>query len=131
MKTIMLVDDEGALRRLVHITLGGDTRYRFVQADNGADAIRRARVEPVDLVLLDVAMPGMDGFDTCKALRELPVGRRPRVVMLSARSGEGDRERARTLGAEGYIVKPFSPLSLLDCVGRMMVSTRSTSAPAA
>ena len=120
MKSILLVDDEAAMRRLVQITLGDAMRYRILHAPDGAQALDTLRQTPVDLVLLDVHMPVMDGFRTCEGVRELPGDRQPRVVMLTARASQADRERGRAVGADDYLCKPFSPMALLDCVDRLL-----------
>ncbi len=123
MATILLVDDEPAMRRLVEITLNSPGRFRFLHAANGEEALRLARSEPVDLVLLDVAMPGIDGFAVCQALNRLPADHRPRVFMLTARNTEADRAHGRACGAAKYFTKPFSPLALLESVERSLGST--------
>jgi CheY-like chemotaxis protein len=127
MKTVLLVDDEPAVRRLLEVTLGNGTRNRFVHAENGAEAIQKARTEPVDLAVLDVGMPGADGFAVCEALKSLPRERRPRVVMLTAHNSQADQARGRAAGADSYFAKPFSPLSLLDCVERMLGAEHAAS----
>ncbi len=116
MHTVMLVDDNPAVRRLVHVTLGAGTRFRILHAENGAEALKIAQTQPVDVVLLDVAMPGADGYTVCRALKALPPLTRPIVFMLTARASQSDRARAREVGADDFLTKPFSPVALLDRV---------------
>lgn len=130
MKTILLVDDHEATRRLVQLTLGGAARYRVLQAADGPTAVRIASEQQVDLVLLDVAKGGMDGFAVSRTLAELPAHRRPRVVMLTASAGPADRERARSAGAIGFVAKPFSPIALLDGVRRILSPERAAATAA-
>lgn len=118
-KTVMLVEDESAMRRLVDMTLGSG-RYHVLQAADGESALRLVTKVRVDLALVDVAMPGVDGFAVCERLKALPAEVRPRVVMLTARATPHDRERGRIAGADDYVAKPFSPVALLDCVQRLL-----------
>jgi DNA-binding response OmpR family regulator len=119
MKTVMLVEDERAMRRLVEITLGSG-RYHVLAVGDGESALRLAATTHVDLALVDVAMPGMDGFTVCQRLKALSAEARPHVVMLTAHASPSDRERGRFAGADDYVAKPFSPVSLLDCVRRLL-----------
>jgi|SRR5579884_787905 DNA-binding response OmpR family regulator len=119
-KTVLLVDDDPALRRLVHITLGGGSRYRIVHAEDGASALKLACAQRVDLALLDVSMPGVDGFTLCRALKSLPVEARPVVAMLTAHTSQADRAKGKAAGADEYLGKPFSPSELLDTVDRLL-----------
>jgi CheY-like chemotaxis protein len=123
-KTVLLVDDEAAIRRLVQLTLGDASRFRILHAADGAAALEVVRANAVDLVLLDVHMPVLDGFRTCEALARLPAGRRPRIVMLTARASQTDQERGRAAGADHYLTKPFSPIGLLDCLDRILADER-------
>ena len=128
MKTVLLVDDEAAMRRLVQLTLGDASRFRILHAADGAQALEMIRTTRVDLVLLDVHMPVLDGFRTCEALAKLPDGHRPRIVMLTARASQADRDRGRAAGADDYLSKPFSPIGLLDCLDRMLADERRVAA---
>jgi DNA-binding response OmpR family regulator len=122
MKTVLLVDDEAALRRLVEKTLGGGARYRVLHAADGEQAIELTKKTDVSVVLLDVHMPGLDGFQTCQAIAQLPSAHRPKIVMLTARASLADRARGLSAGADEYLSKPFSPMSLLACLDRMLAA---------
>jgi two-component system phosphate regulon response regulator PhoB len=115
MKTILVVDDEPILRMLVSTTMA-DTEYRVMEASNGESARRLVATEKPDLILLDWTMPGMTGLDLATALRADPATRHIAIVMLTAKGQERDRARAANLGVTGYLVKPFSPLELMDRV---------------
>ena len=102
--TILLVDDEEAIQKLLTFPLERDG-YRVVQARDGEEALRRFGDEEVDLVVLDVMLPKLDGLEVCKRLRtqsSVP------IIMLTARGEELDKVLGLELGADDYITKPFS-----------------------
>jgi DNA-binding response OmpR family regulator len=102
--TILLVDDEDSIQTLLTYPLERDG-YRVVQARDGEDALRRFAEEDVDLVVLDVMLPRLDGLEVCKRLRSqsnVP------IIMLTARGEELDKVLGLELGADDYITKPFS-----------------------
>lgn len=121
--TILLADDETHLRTLVRTTLE-DPRYRIVEASNGTAALELARRERPDLVVLDLMMPGLTGLEVLERLRVEPDTARVPIVMLTATGQEKDRVRALALGADAYLVKPFSPLELLQTVESLRERTR-------
>ncbi len=107
-QTILIVDDEprtGAVRQ-DELDLEG---YITLEANDGLQALEKVRDYNPDLVLLDVEMPGLDGFETLKRLREMSDAA---VIMLTVRSDEEDRIRGLDLGADDYVTKPFSPREL-------------------
>lgn len=109
-KRILVVDDEPRMRRFVRMNLDLEG-YEVLEADNGLVALERVRDDLPDLVLLDAAMPEMDGFETLERIRE--VSQVP-VIMLTVKSDEADRIRGLDLGADDYVTKPFSPRELLS-----------------
>lgn len=119
MKTILIADDEEHLRLLVRKTLESEN-YRILEASDGRRALELARKERPDLVILDWMMPESPGIEVLKALREDPDTTATPVVMLSARSQRVDRNQAVLLGIRGYLVKPFSPLELMQLVERVL-----------
>jgi CheY-like chemotaxis protein len=108
---VLLVDDERAIRTICRVNLEGDG-LAVSEAKDGAEALDAVRQERPSVVLLDVMMPGVDGWSVAEQLaaddelREIP------VVFLSARAADEDHLRAQELGAVGYVVKPFDPLEL-------------------
>jgi DNA-binding response OmpR family regulator len=112
MKKLLMADDESGVRSLVRMTLESDA-YEIIEASNGEDALRLAREHRPDLVLLDVAMPGLSGFDVCRSLKEDPETERIKVVMLTARAQQMDIEEGQKAGADDYFTKPFSPVALM------------------
>jgi DNA-binding response OmpR family regulator len=102
--TILLVDDEDAVQKLLAYPLERDG-FRVVQARDGEEALERFGREPIDLVVLDVMLPKLDGLEVCKRLRtssSVP------IIMLTARDDELDKVLGLELGADDYITKPFS-----------------------
>lgn len=113
---ILIVDDEEMIRELVRATLSGDARFELNEAPNGEVALEVAAEWHPDLVILDVRMPGLDGVETCEALREQYGPDRPVIVMLTALGQDADLQRYDEAGANGYFIKPFSPRALLEHV---------------
>lgn len=109
-KRILVVDDEPRMRRFVRMNLDLEG-YDVIEADNGLTALSKVRDEMPDLVLLDVAMPELDGFETLEHIREVSA---VPVIMLTVKSDEEDRIRGLDLGADDYVTKPFSPRELLS-----------------
>jgi CheY-like chemotaxis protein len=95
-------------------------RYRVVEAGNAVDAVDQAREHRPDLVLLDVALPDRDGFWVCRTLKVDPQTSHIPVIMLTAMGLAADREQAFQAGADGYIVKPFSPRALVEELDRRL-----------
>lgn len=103
-KTVLIADDEIRMRRVIADYLAAKG-YKTVEAANGSEAVLMCRRMPIDLVLLDVMMPQMDGFEACRIIREhsaVP------IIMLTARGEENDELQGFSLGADEYIAKPFS-----------------------
>lgn len=120
MHKILIVEDHADIRRLIRMTL----EFEPVEIHEAPDAIvglEAARALRPDLVLLDVMMPGgMDGLELCRALRADPTLAEVPVVVLSARGQASDRQAAMDAGANAYLVKPFSPMQLLDLTGALL-----------
>jgi DNA-binding response OmpR family regulator len=112
---VLVADDDAALRRLISTTLG-NADFELLQAVDGEEALRIAREKQPSLVLLDVNMPQLDGFSVCRQLKADPRTEGIKVVMLTARGADSDRTRGRQAGADDYVIKPFSPVQLLNKV---------------
>jgi DNA-binding response OmpR family regulator len=118
-KTVLVVDDESRMVEFIAMNLELEG-FRVVRAANGSEALERASREHPDLVLLDIMMPEMDGFETLAGLREtssVP------VIFLTAKSEEVDRIRGLDLGADDYITKPFSPRELVSRIRAVLRRT--------
>ena len=125
---ILVVDDEPDIVALVayHLAKVG---YRVVTAANGHDALDLARRERPALLVLDLMLPGMSGFDVLSALRADAATRDVAVLMLTARKEEPDRIQGLSLGADDYLTKPFSPQELVLRVGAILRRVGATAAP--
>ncbi len=114
---ILVVEDDPAALRLVSYTLEAEG-YEVITAVNGVEALRKADQEAPDLVVLDIMLPGIDGFEVCHRLRsdpESPQARMP-ILMLTAKSQEADREMGQKVGGDLYISKPATPEELTEAV---------------
>lgn len=123
MKNILVVDDHPDLRMLVRMTLElGD--YSVTEARDAVSADASVRADRPDLVLLDIMMPGaFDGLELCRRIKADPALRATRVVLLTARGSQEDRNAARTAGADHFLVKPFKPSQLLEIVGQLCAAS--------
>ena len=124
-KKILLVDDEELILEVVGIALGGSRRYELLVAEDGETALKIAREQQPDLIVMDVSMPLMNGLDACRALKADPATSSIAVIMLSAMAQRLDIERGTAAGADDYIVKPFSPSALLKRIDELLVSLYS------
>jgi two-component system phosphate regulon response regulator PhoB len=106
------VDDEPEAVELVEFNLK-QAGYLVTTAADGAEALKKARSQPPDLIVLDVMLPEMDGFEICKTLRLEAVTSKLPIIMLTAKAAEIDRVLGLELGADDYLTKPFSPRELL------------------
>jgi two-component system, OmpR family, phosphate regulon response regulator PhoB len=125
---ILVVDDEPDIVALVayHLAKAG---YRVSTAATGDDALALARQERPALVVLDLMLPGLSGFDVLEQLRADDATRNVAVLMLTARKEEQDRIRGLSIGADDYLTKPFSPQELVLRVGAILRRVRSVLAP--
>lgn len=107
--SILVVDDEPRYLRLLEANLHTEG-YEVLTAQNGKEAVEMFSANPVDLIVLDVMMPQMDGFETCQRIRQYS---NVPIIILTARGEEHDRVRGLDVGADDYLVKPFSVMELL------------------
>jgi two-component system, OmpR family, phosphate regulon response regulator PhoB len=110
---VMVVEDEESVRTLLRLTLDLGS-VEIVEAADGETALERCRVEPPDIVFLDWTLPGLSGLEVCRAIRAEPATQDATIIMLTARSGDEERQAGLDAGADDYISKPFSPESLLE-----------------
>jgi two-component system phosphate regulon response regulator PhoB len=127
-KTVLVIDDEAELVRLLDYNLT-KTGYLAISAKDGASGLAMARKHRPDLVILDVMMPGMDGWEVCKALRKEPATAAVPILMLTAKAEEADRVLGLELGADDYVPKPFGVRELLARVKALFRRSEAASAP--
>ncbi|MBQ4899871.1 response regulator transcription factor [Paenibacillus sp. Marseille-P2973] len=107
--TILMVDDEAEIIKLMSIYFKNEG-FKLLQASNGLEALEILRSHPVDLIVLDLMMPQMDGLEACMKIREsnhIP------IIILSAKSQDIDKISGLSIGADDYVTKPFNPLELI------------------
>jgi two-component system KDP operon response regulator KdpE len=122
---ILIVDDDPQIRRVMRVTLTGQG-YEVDDAKSGEAALDKLRAERFDLVLLDVNMPGMDGLETCRAIRgRSEIG----IIMLTVRDGESDKVEALDAGADDYVTKPYNAPELLARIRAALRRTPSMQEP--
>jgi DNA-binding response OmpR family regulator len=125
-RRVLIVEDEAYVRELVaqYLQLEG---YEVLQAADGLEALRLAAAFPPDLVILDLMLPGMDGFEVASRLRKVSA---VPILMLTARGEEADKLAGFGIGADDYVTKPFRPRELVMRVQAMMRRVEATSVPA-
>jgi two-component system, OmpR family, phosphate regulon response regulator PhoB len=119
MKRVLIVEDQADIRKLIRMTLEFEA-YEIHEAADGAHGLRMAAAVRPDLILLDVMMPGeLDGLQVCQRVKADAQLAHVKVVLLTARGQVRDREAGTRCGADEYLVKPFSPLELIDTIERL------------
>ncbi|NOU87043.1 response regulator [Paenibacillus sp. LMG 31460] len=107
--SVLVADDDPEIRDVIRIYLQNEG-YRVIESEDGVQALELLRRESVDLIILDVMMPNMDGIRTCFKIREMT---KIPIIMLSAKSEDIDKITGLTTGADDYVAKPFNPLELV------------------
>jgi DNA-binding response OmpR family regulator len=118
-KKILVAEDEPDIRELIAISLRY-AGYEVVEAIDGQEAVKKAQGESPDLILLDVRMPNMNGYEACNLLKGGDSTQKIPVIFLSARGQESEIKRGLEMGAEEYILKPFAPDELYRRVGSIL-----------
>jgi DNA-binding response OmpR family regulator len=119
MQTILVIDDDPAQVKMIEMTLW-EAKYRPVTATNGEEGLKAFRQHQPDLVVLDVMMPGMDGWETCYRIRQIST---VPIIFLTARQTTDDKVSGFKLGADDYLIKPFLPDELLARVESVLRRT--------
>ena len=122
MKKILIIEDQSDIRKLVRMTLEFDN-YEIHEAADGDMGLKMIYAVRPDLVLLDVMMPGtLDGYQVCQRVKaDMEVKHTP-VILLTARGQVADREQGVAAGADEYLIKPFSPLQLIETIERILAA---------
>lgn len=122
-QTILAVDDSTVMQEMIKRALAAD--YRVLVADNAVDALSLIYHQPVEILLLDVSMPGVDGLELCRTLRSLPQFKDLPIIMLTARDGAFDKVQGRLAGATEYLTKPFEAAQLRQVVKNFIDATKT------
>jgi CheY-like chemotaxis protein len=118
-RTILIVDDDPGIRRLIATTLEDVSGYAMTEAGDGEEAVQRARAGRPEIVFLDIDMPRLNGIEACRRIRSEPTTADATIVMLTGDSDDDAERDARAAGADLFLTKPFSPLHLLRLVDRI------------
>jgi two-component system phosphate regulon response regulator PhoB len=127
--TILIIDDEKDLIEMVRYNLEDKEGYDTISATDGQAGLEIAQRHKLDLIVLDLMMPGIDGLEVCRRLRADPRTSRVPVIMLTAKATEADRIVGLELGADDYITKPFSPRELVARVKAILRRTATQGEP--
>jgi CheY-like chemotaxis protein len=119
--TILICDDEVVLRELVRASLS-ERPFRLLEAGNGDEALDLARAHRPDLIVVDMMMPGRSGLELLGEVRADPNLAATPVVLLTARAQAADRAAAKAAGADGFVVKPFSPRALVHVIDELLAT---------
>jgi CheY-like chemotaxis protein len=111
---VLVVEDDVDIQKVIRMSLKMRGVSEIVMVESGTECIDRLGGFTPDVILLDVMMPHVDGYETCRRLKQDPATRAIPVVFLTARVQKADRERGMKLGALGYLTKPFDPMTLHD-----------------
>ncbi len=121
-QTVLLVDDNAQNLELLEVYMEGVPDVRVITATNGLEAMEMVEQESPDLLLLDIMMPKMSGFEVCKRIKSNPDTRDIVVVMVTALNETGDIERAAECGADDYLSKPIDRTALVDLVRSLLAA---------
>jgi two-component system, cell cycle response regulator DivK len=114
-KCILVVEDQEDLRAILRdlLTASG---YTVIEAVDGVEGVAKARSERPDLVLMDIQLPVLDGYDATQQIKALPGLAATPIIAVSSYAMKGDEEKARASGCDGYVTKPYSPIQLLKII---------------
>jgi two-component system alkaline phosphatase synthesis response regulator PhoP len=116
---ILVVDDEVYIVHILDFSLGMEG-YEVITALDGEQALEKARNEQPDLIVLDVMMPKLDGYETCRILKSDDATRNIPIILLSAKGRNADQKVGFDVGADDYITKPFSPRKLVERINAVL-----------
>ena len=120
---ILVVDDEEYIQHILHFSFSAEG-YEVEIASDGEEAVQKAKNVKPDVIVLDIMMPKMDGYEACRRLKADPKTRDIPVILLTAKGRDVDRKLGAEAGADDYVVKPFSPGRLIERVDDFMKARR-------
>jgi CheY-like chemotaxis protein len=109
-KRVLIIDDERDIRDVVRVSLEEFAGWKVLTAESGLEGLQMALAEALDAILLDISMPGMDGFQICRELQNHAITRAIPIVMLTAKVLPSEQQHLRELSVAGFISKPFDPM---------------------
>jgi two-component system alkaline phosphatase synthesis response regulator PhoP len=118
-KKILIADDNENIREALTYLLE-DEGYTLSLAKDGAEALRKVREVNPDILFLDIMMPEINGYDVCRAIKNDPVLKKTYVIILTAKGQVEEQERGKEIGADEYVVKPFSPMEILAKINNIL-----------
>ena len=119
MARILIADDEPSLLKVLKLNLEMEGHETLLASD-GETALKRIEIDQPDVVLLDVMMPIFDGWEVLRRLNMLELRKRPKIIVMTAKSGQHDRDKGKGLGADLYITKPFEMEDLIASVNELV-----------
>lgn len=119
-RKVLLAEDEDDIRKVAQISLEFRGGWEVVLATNGEECLAKAASDRPDLILLDCMMPKLDGYETCRRLKQDPSLRHIPVIFLTAKAQEVEVTKGLSLGAVGYLIKPFNPMSLAAEISQIL-----------
>jgi DNA-binding response OmpR family regulator len=119
---ILVVDDEIYIVHILDFSLGMEG-YEVITALDGEQALEKLKTDKPDLIVLDIMMPKLDGYEVCKAIKSSPETRHIPVILLSAKGRNVDQKLGFDVGADDYITKPFSPRKLVERINQLLGQT--------
>ena len=117
---VLLAEDEDDIRKVAQMSLQFRGGWEVSLASNGEECLAIAAENPPDLILLDCMMPKLDGYETCRRLKQDPSLRHIPVIFLTAKAQETEVKKGLSLGAVGYLIKPFNPMSLAAEISQIL-----------
>ncbi len=126
MSTVLVIEDNEKNRYLISFILRG-AGYEIIEAVTGEDGVVTAQKMHPDLILMDIQLPGIDGYETTRQIRNSPGGADVPIIALTSYAMTGDRERALAAGCSGYIEKPINPDTILDEIQKFVTRSSETS----
>ena len=123
-RRVLVVDDELYIRNILDFSLNSEG-FEVITAADGEEALKKALELIPDLIVLDVMMPKIDGFEVCRAVKAKAETKEIPVILLTARDTDADRKKGKEVNCDAYITKPFSPNMLADKVHEFLGSTKT------
>jgi CheY-like chemotaxis protein len=120
LRRVLIIDDEPDIREIVKAVLEDLVGWQTLTAESGEVGLTLARTEPLDVLLLDISMPDIDGFELYQQLRQDPNAQTIPVVLLTAKVLPSDRRRFLDMGVAGVITKPFNPMRLANQIAQLL-----------